>query len=95
MHQKHFSSLTVLTFAAAAVFTAGNGARAQQPGETPAAQFGVLENHGDVGAVLHPGSVEYDAAKRRNEAIRLPAAARICGSPVMLSNSCGRKCPAT
>jgi TolB protein len=64
VHQKHFSSLTVLTFAAAAVFTAGNGARAQQPGETPAAQFGVLENHGDVGAVLHPGSVEYHAAKR-------------------------------
>ena len=25
---------------------------------------GVFENHGDVGTVLHAGSVEYDAAKR-------------------------------
>jgi TolB protein len=27
------------------------------------AQTGMFEGHGDVGAVLHPGSVEYDAAK--------------------------------
>ena len=64
MHQKHFASLTALTFAAVAIFTAGNGARGQQPGETAAAPVGVFESHGDVGIVLHPGSVEYDAAKR-------------------------------
>jgi TolB protein len=28
-----------------------------------APQIGLFENHGDVGAVLHPGSVEYNAAK--------------------------------
>ena len=26
------------------------------------AQTGIFEGHGDVGAVLHPGSVDYDAA---------------------------------
>jgi hypothetical protein len=35
-------------------------ARAQEKG--PA--VGAFESHGDVGKVLHPGSVEYDAAKR-------------------------------
>ncbi len=64
MHQKHFALLTALTFAAVVAFAAGNGARAQQPGETAAAPVGVFESHGDVGTVLHPGSVEYDAAKR-------------------------------
>ena len=29
-----------------------------------AAPLGVFEDHGDVGAVLHPGSVDYDAAKQ-------------------------------
>ena len=33
-----------------------------QPPSTHA-QTGMFEGHGDVGAVLHPGSVEYDAAK--------------------------------
>src|ERR1019366_6454710 len=28
------------------------------------AQTGVFEGHGDVGAVLHPGSVDYDAARK-------------------------------
>jgi len=64
VHQKHFASLTALTFAAVVAFTSGNGARAQQPGETAAVPVGVFESHGDVGTVLHPGSVEYDAAKR-------------------------------
>ena len=31
--------------------------------ENAASQIGMFENHGDVGTVLHPGSVEYDAAK--------------------------------
>ena len=28
------------------------------------AQMGIFEGHGDVGTVLHPGSVEYDAAQK-------------------------------
>ncbi|HET7215497.1 MAG TPA: hypothetical protein VFL79_18045, partial [Terriglobia bacterium] len=31
--------------------------------EAAAAQAGLFENHGDVGTVLHPGAVRYDAAK--------------------------------
>ncbi len=64
MHQKQFAWLTTLTFAAVVVFTAGNGARARQSGATAAAPVGMFESHGDVGTVLHPGSVEYDAAKQ-------------------------------
>jgi TolB protein len=64
VHQKHFSCLTALTLAAVSVFIAGNGAQAQQPGAMVAAPLVIFESHGDVGTVLHPGSVEYDAAKR-------------------------------
>ncbi len=32
--------------------------------ETAASALGAFESHGDVGKVLHPGSVEYDAAKK-------------------------------
>ena len=28
------------------------------------AQTGIFEGHGDVGAVLHPGSVDYDTAQK-------------------------------
>ena len=28
------------------------------------AQTGIFEGHGDVGTVLHPGAVEYDAAAK-------------------------------
>ena len=34
------------------------------PGERAVCSVGVFEEHGDVGTVLHPGSVDYDAAKR-------------------------------
>ncbi len=64
MHQKHFASLTALSFAAVSVFTAGSGARAQQSGAMAAAPVGIFESHGDVGTVLHPGSAEFDATKR-------------------------------
>ncbi len=33
-------------------------------GQQPAAPLGIFEGHGDLGAVLHAGSAEYDAAKR-------------------------------
>src|SRR5260370_28394428 len=62
--RKKIVGLTTLTFVAVAAFTPGNGARAQQPGATAAAPVGIFESHGDVGTVLHSGSVEYDAAKR-------------------------------
>jgi Tol biopolymer transport system component len=61
--RKKIVGLTALTFAAVAAFTPGNGARAQQSGATAAGPVGIFESHGDVGTVLHPGSVEYDAAK--------------------------------
>ena len=32
-----------------------------RPGNQP---VGLFEGHGDVGTVLHPGSVDYDAAKQ-------------------------------
>jgi len=91
VHQKHFAALTALTFAAVAVFTAGNGARAQQPGETTAAPVGVFESHGDVWHCLHPGSVEYDAAKR---SYTIAGSGANMWLAVMHSSSRGRKCRA-
>jgi len=64
VREKNFAWLATLTFAALVVFTVGNSARARQSGATAAAPVGMFESHGDVGTVLHPGSVEYDAAKR-------------------------------
>jgi Tol biopolymer transport system component len=50
------------------VFAARNAARGQQSGAPAAAPTGapagLFESHGDIGTVLHAGSVEYDAAKR-------------------------------
>ena len=56
--------LTALTFATVSAFAAGNGTRARQAGATAATPAGTFDSHGDVGTVLHPGSVEYDSAKR-------------------------------
>src|SRR5260370_2980610 len=67
--------LTALAGAFALVCAARNGANVDQlsvvtttwaatmaaPGASTAA--GIFEGHGDVGTVLHPGAVEYDAAK--------------------------------
>ncbi len=53
----------MLAFALLLVFAAQNRARAGQSNVTAAVHAGIFENHGDVGTVLHPGSVEYDAAK--------------------------------
>ena len=59
MHRKQIASLAVLT-AVVFVFT---GAALNHLWATPAASLGVFEEHGDVGTVLHPGSVEYDASR--------------------------------
>src|SRR5713226_2818429 len=64
VHRKKIIWLAAQVFALALVFAAGSGARAQHPGTPASAPVGIFESHGDVGTVLHPGSVEYDAAKR-------------------------------
>jgi len=64
VHRNRIVWLTTLAFAAVLAFTAQNRARAQQSGAAAATSVGIFENHGDIGTVLHPGSVEYDTAKR-------------------------------
>jgi hypothetical protein len=51
---------TVLAGALALVCAARNSAKAEQSATGP----GIFEGRGDIGTVLHAGSVEYDAAKR-------------------------------
>jgi TolB protein len=57
--------LAALTCALAWARWSNDGARAQQAGAPDASAVGMFESHGDVGAVLHAGSVEYDAGKAR------------------------------
>src|SRR5712691_4710023 len=64
VHRKKIASLTALAFALLLVFAARNAARGQQSAALTAAPAGLFESHGDIGTVLHAGSVEYDAAKR-------------------------------
>src|SRR6266851_4383277 len=56
--------LTAMTFVLVLALAAEDSARAQRSGAPAAGPFGIFESHGDVGVVLHPGSVEYDATKR-------------------------------
>jgi len=63
VRRKKIASLTALALALLLVFAAKNAARGQQAAG-PTAAAGIFEGHGDVGTVLHAGSVEYDAAKR-------------------------------
>src|SRR5216684_4479511 len=64
VHGKKVAWLTALALALLLVFAAKNVARGQQSAALTAAPMGIFESHGDVGTVLHRGSVEYDAAKR-------------------------------
>jgi TolB protein len=64
VHRKKLSWLTTLTLAAVSLFSAEKDARAQQSGTKAVAPVGIFESHGDIGTVLHKGSVEYDAAKQ-------------------------------
>src|SRR5579863_6732983 len=57
MQNRKILWLSVLTCLIFSVMT--NRAQAQGA----ASSFGLFDHHGDVGAVLHPGSVKYDAAK--------------------------------
>jgi hypothetical protein len=64
VHRKKIAWLTALAIASPLVFATTNAARGQQSAAPAAALAGLFENHGDIGTVLHAGSVEYDAAKR-------------------------------
>jgi len=56
--------LTALAGTLALIVTANNGAWGEQSSTGAATPVGIFEGHGDVGTVLHLGSVEYDAAKQ-------------------------------
>src|ERR1700719_4556059 len=58
--RKKIVLLRVLAGALALVCAARNSAKAEQS----ATRSGIFEGRGDIGTVLHAGSVEYDAAKR-------------------------------
>jgi TolB protein len=62
--QKNSGRFRAWTGAFVVVLAAMYGARAQQSGTATSAQVGLFEGHGDVGTVLHPGSLDFDAAKR-------------------------------
>ena len=60
MRGKQIVWLSVVT---AAVFLFASEAN-HSWAKPPAAPLGIFEDHADVGTVLHPGSVEYDASKQ-------------------------------
>jgi TolB protein len=61
--KKKVACLIALTCAFVLAFAARNASRAQQSNAPAGAAVGMFESHGDVGTVLHAGSVEYDAGK--------------------------------
>jgi hypothetical protein len=61
--RKQFVALNALACALVLAFPAQYGMKAQQTNTPGAAGVGIFEGHEDVGMVLHPGTVEYDAAK--------------------------------
>src|SRR5207245_2687845 len=63
VNRKKIVCLTARAFALLLVFAAGSGARAQQPGATAAAPAGIFKSHGDLGTVLHQGSVQHGEEK--------------------------------
>ncbi len=72
VHRKKSVLLTALAAAVAFIGAAKNGSLPRVSGANTNASTGaeagtaagIFEGHGDVGTVLHEGSVEYDAAKR-------------------------------
>jgi hypothetical protein len=58
VHGKKIAWLSVPAFA---LLLVASGQQSAVPTATP---VGLFESHGDIGTVLHAGSVEYDAAKR-------------------------------
>jgi hypothetical protein len=51
----------LLIFASSSLLLCAAGREAR--GQSASSPLGLFENHADVGSVLHPGSVEYDASK--------------------------------
>ncbi len=64
MDRKKTVWLMLLACAFGLVFAAKHDTRPEQSSAGVVTPVGMFESHGDVGTVLHPGSVEYDAAKR-------------------------------
>ncbi len=64
MEGMKISRLMALSCALVLAFAAKNGTWPQPADRTAETPGGLFEGHGDVGAARHPGSVEYDAAKR-------------------------------
>jgi len=62
--RKNSGRLRALTGVFVLVVATMYGAWAQQSGMPTSAQVGLFEGHGNVGTVLHPGSLDFDAAKR-------------------------------
>lgn len=63
MDKKLTACLGAIVCALAIACTAGTDTWARQIGTRVAVPAGLFDGHGDVGTVLHAGSVEYDAAK--------------------------------
>jgi len=61
--RKKIARLISLTCALVLMFEVNSNARSEQSSKEAAAPVGLFEGRGDVGAVLHAGSVEFDAAK--------------------------------
>ena len=64
MDRKKIAWLISLTGALVLMFAVRNNAGAEQSFKEAATPVGLFEGHGDVGSVLHAGSVEYDTAQR-------------------------------
>ena len=64
MDRNNAARLRALAWTLALVAAAKAGTRAQQSSPPAAAPVGMFESHGDIGAVLHAGSAEYDAVER-------------------------------
>jgi len=61
--KKKIAWMISLTCTLVLMFAVRNNARVEQSSKEAAGPVGLFEGHGDVGAVLHGGSVEYDAAQ--------------------------------
>jgi TolB protein len=62
--RKNSGRFRALTSTFVLALAAMYGAQGQQSGTPASAQVGLFEGHGDVGTVLHPGSLDFDASKR-------------------------------
>ena len=64
MNMKRIAKLSALTCVLTCVLTIGGLARMKSAAQNPAASVGIFQSHQDIGKVLYPGSLEYDAATK-------------------------------